>query len=84
LIEKRQSIKFSDDIMVREFTKCTDSIKFQKKKKQNRRGKGKGELVQEEPKEDCKNKEKIYKELTVKSSLKNSNCSFTYSFAVMN
>lgn len=84
LRENKQSIKFNDELNIREFMKCTDSIRFIKKKnKRNRNANAKEEEANaNEPKQDSEPKERIYKELTVKSSLKSSNSLFTYSFPV--
>merc|ERR1712196_458306 len=75
---KKQTIQFSNEIHIKEYTKCTDSIRYIKKK--NRR-KASEEAKNEESPQNLV-PEKTFKEITVKSKLKNSGESFTYNYPV--
>jgi len=89
LVSNEKKITFNDEPLVREYMKCTDSKRFIQKKAKKVRKSSQHEAEEEKIQEEVENQkyvttERIYKELTVKSSLKQSAKRFTYTFPIMN
>ena len=84
LLEKSQSIRFNELPLIKEFTKIAlDSKNYLKKAKKGRRKSSMPDApVIEGEDSSCAQQEKIFKEVTKKSSLKGSELEFTYNFAI--
>jgi len=81
LKEKSQSIRFNDSPLIREFTKLQMDSKNYLKKQKNRKASNVSAEPEPEP-QTCEKEEKVFKELTKRSSLKGSGLEFTYNFAI--
>lgn len=84
LLEKSQSIRFNECPLIKEFTKIAlDTKKFIKKAKKGKRKISMGDPPEiEQDDASCAQQEKIFKEVTKKSSLKGSELEFTYNFPI--